>query len=113
VAPFPGDGTTNAVRVSAHDGSEEPRWSRDGREVIYRSGSRWWVVPLDVIDGRATPGRARLLVEGPYLNVPGISWDLHPDGDRLLLIDGPREASVDRIHMIPNWVEELERELRR
>ena len=81
----------------------------DGDAVGYRAGGSWWRVPLR-FDPDPVPGEPELMAEGAFINVVGQSWDLLPDG-RLLVGDGPREATVDRIHMIPHFTTELERRL--
>ena len=109
VARYPIRDGEGAVKVSAHQGAEEPHWSFEGDAVLYRSGGGWWRVPVR-FDPDPVPGRPELVAEGSFINVPGKSWDLLPDG-RLLLGDGPRESTVDRIHMIPNFAAEIERRL--
>jgi len=109
VAPYPPRADEGAVKISAHPGSEEPHWSSDGEAVGYRSGGRWWWVPLS-FGGTVTPGEPELMAEGSFVNVPGKSWDLLPDG-RLLVGDAPRERTSNVIHMIPNFVAEIEARL--
>ena len=70
-------------RVSVN-GGEEPRWSRDGRSIVYRYGTTWF-------EAAFTPGAPpviglpKKLFEGPFINVPGYSLALFPDGRHLLL----------------------------
>jgi serine/threonine-protein kinase len=106
VEPFPETGVQ--YHISAHDNSEEPLWAADGSEIYYRNGSRWWAVPVQ-LEPEFTFGDPELIIEGPYLNVGGRSYDLHPDGERFLMIDVPRVESSDRIHIITNWAAEVER----
>jgi serine/threonine-protein kinase len=108
VEPFPENGEQH--HISVHDNSEEPLWAADGSEIYYRNGSRWWAVPVQ-LEPEFSYGDPELIIEGPYLNVGGRSYDLHPDGERFLLIDVPRVESGDRIHVVTNWVAEMARQV--
>lgn len=103
--PYPPLADGGAIKISTQPNSEEPHWSFDGNAVLYRSGSRWWRAPIRFTPAPAI-GTPEPLIEGAFLNVPGKSWDLLPDG-RLLLADGPRDATVNRINMIPNFISEI------
>jgi len=104
VRPYPGPGSQWQIST---DGGEEPVWSRDGREIFYRNGTRWMVAGV-----RTTPGFTaappKLLFEGPYVNVPGMSYDVAPDG-RFALLQGPPETPVTRLNVVLNWFDELRR----
>ncbi len=78
----------------------DPRvWSRDGRRLFYRNGDRWMVSELGVSRASAPT----LVVQGPYLNVPGLSYDVARDGRLLLLrgIEGLVDAST--IYVVSNF----------
>ena len=108
IEPFVRDG--RRYQISSHDHSEEPLWSADGSTIYYRAGNQWWAVDV-TLEPRFTAGAPRLVLEGAYFNVAGRSFDLHPDGDRFLVIDTPRERTADRIYVIKNWVEEMKRQV--
>jgi dipeptidyl aminopeptidase/acylaminoacyl peptidase len=93
--------------LSAVDG-EEPRWTPDGRAVIYRDRQEWWAVDVDVSGARG-PGRPRLLFRGPYLQVPGMSHAVAADGRRSLVLLGPTGQTTTRLVVVTNWFTELER----
>jgi len=107
VRPYPGPGG-GKWRVST-DGGEEARWSQNGRELVYRFGTQWFVV--DIAAGTEfRAGKPRVLFEGPYINIPGYSYDVSPDGQRLLVVKGSeQELAVGQLHVITNWFEELKR----
>ena len=82
------------------DGGEEPVWSPDGRRLFYRNGDRWMVSELGGVSRASAP---TLVVQGPYLNVPGLSYGVGRDGRLLLLrgIEGLVDAST--IHVVSNF----------
>jgi len=104
VRPFSGPGSQWQISTG---GGEEPVWSRDGKEIFYRNGTKWMAVDVKSVPGfSATP--PRLLFSGPYVNVPGPSYDVGPDG-RFVLIEGPPEAPVTRLNVVLNWFDDLRR----
>jgi serine/threonine-protein kinase len=106
VRPYPGPGGKRQVSTY---GGEEPIWSADGRELFYRNGQKWMVaaVRFEPEFAAETP---RLLFEGPYVNVPGLSYDVTPDGRRFLLLRSAQEETpVTQFHVVLNWLEELRR----
>ena len=104
VRPYPGPGSQWQI---SNGGGEEPVWSHDGKEIFYRNGTKWMVVNVKAgSDFSATP--PRLLFTGPYVNVPGPSYDVGPDG-RFVLIEGPPEAPVTRFNVVLNWFDDLKR----
>ena len=98
-------------RVST-DGGEEPRWRPDGHEIIYRFGSQWFSAAFS--DKPAlTLGASRLLFEGSYVNVPGYSWAMTPDGSRYLLLENPELLQpVTRLTVLTNLFDEIQRRVR-
>jgi hypothetical protein len=63
--------------------------------------------------GRASrPSAATVVVKGPYLNVPGLSYDVARDGRLLLLrgIEGQVDAST--IHVVSNFADAVRRSQR-
>ncbi len=94
-------------QVSRTGGAEEPRWSRDGTKIYYRSGKR-----IMVVDVQTSPeivlGEPRLFYEGNFVNVGGRSYDISADGKRALVIKGPADKA-NSIRIITNWLDEVER----
>jgi serine/threonine-protein kinase len=87
---------------------EEPLWSADGDELFFRRGQDWIGVSISA-GPKFEHGPPRVLFSGPYLNVPGISYDVTPDGNRFLLLKLPEQPPATRIHVVTNWFEELKR----
>jgi serine/threonine-protein kinase len=106
VKPYPA--LTGAWAVSS-DGGEEPIWSRDGRSLYYRNRDQWMEVPISV-DPEFTAGKPRVALEGPFINVPGRSFDISADGNRFLVIlDEGTEEFSRHVEVVLNWFDELER----
>jgi serine/threonine protein kinase/Tol biopolymer transport system component len=109
VQPFPDLGAT--IRVSPNGGTE-PIWSPSGDRLYYRSENGRRVFAVDVISGDPLRfGSEELLFEGSF--EPGVKWgskwDIHPDGDRFLMLQAEYPDPPDGIRVIVNWFDELER----
>jgi len=89
-------------------GGEEPVWSPKGDRIVYRIGQQWLAVDVSTINGFKA-GKAHVIFEGPYLNVPGWSHSFFPDGQRQLLLLGPEEKTSNRLVAVTNWFTELAR----
>jgi eukaryotic-like serine/threonine-protein kinase len=90
------------------DGGEEPIWSRDGKELFYRNGQHWMSVTVST-GPTFDASRPRMIFEGNYLNVSGLSYDVTADGRRFILIRGLDALPAREIHVVLNWFEELKR----
>ena len=108
VKSFPDMGAT--IRVSPN-GGQEPLWSPSGDRLYYRSQSGRQVFAVDVSGDPLRFGREQLLFEGTF--TPGIrwgrKWDIHPDGDRFLMLPMESTQSPQEIRVVLNWFAELER----
>jgi hypothetical protein len=89
-------------------GGEEPVWHPDGR-LVYREGNRWMTVTVP--DGAGTPGTARPLFEGAYVNVLGRSHDVDAAG-RHLLVEAPGATRTHRMTVVSGWARRLMAEVR-
>jgi hypothetical protein len=54
-------------------------------------------------------GPPQLLFEGPYLNVPGVSYDVASDGRFLMLEENFKQTPTLQVQVILNWAEEVKR----
>jgi serine/threonine-protein kinase len=107
VQAFPGPGPRHRVST---EGAREPIWSRDGRELYYRSGDRMMVAVV-ATGTELSVGIPRALFEGRYVMGwgGGQMYDVSPEGERFLMVREPPEAAPTEIRVVLNWVEELKR----
>jgi hypothetical protein len=54
-------------------------------------------------------GEPQVLFQGEYLNVPGRSNDVMPDGQSFVLIRRTPDPTPTRLNVVLNWFEELRR----
>jgi DNA-binding SARP family transcriptional activator len=90
------------------NGGEEPLWSADGKSIVYHWRYAWYSVAVDVRDG-FTFGAPRQLFKGQYVNFPGYSHALMPDGERHLLMRGSDRITTTRVEVITDWLSEVRR----
>ena len=106
VTDFPG---TSIKRRVSTAGGEEPRWSPDGGQILWRFGVNWFSVAFE---GGEEPklGALTTVLSGPYINVPGYSWDGSRDGKRFLVLEN-EEASkpLTELVVIHDFFDEVER----
>jgi DNA-binding winged helix-turn-helix (wHTH) protein/Tol biopolymer transport system component len=94
------------------EGGDRPRWSRNGRRIVYRSGKRMMVV--DVAAGASfTAGQPQVLAAVPFepggLATP--NYDITADGRRLLLITPVKDPPRLPLIVVENWFAELREKL--
>ncbi len=106
VRPYPGPGGKRQISTT---GGEEVLWSRDGHTLYYREGAKFISVAVQTQpDFRGDA--PKVMFEGPYLNVPGVSYDVAPDGQHFLMIEeNQKQATTTQLNVVLNWFEELKR----
>jgi eukaryotic-like serine/threonine-protein kinase len=92
---FPGFAVSRKVSVA---GGEEPVWSPNSDRIFYRYNETFYVTTLDRQTGKLSAPTP--FITGPFVNVPGWSFDVSGDGQRLLLVKGPVETSGKQIRFI-------------
>ena len=91
------------------EGGEEALWSPKGDELFYRNRDAWMAVSV-TWEPTFKAGLPREMFRGPFLNVPGYSEDVAPDGKRFLMLKPEQaETPVTQLHLIVNWAEEVRR----
>jgi serine/threonine-protein kinase len=110
--PFP-DVSSGRWQIS-NGGGVSPRWMPDGRSIAYRAApdfERTMKVPIET-DPALRVGTAELLFEAEIKLTAGVGWDVHPDGERFLMIredGGDDDQVVPEVVLIQNWDVELQR----
>ncbi len=117
VRPFP-EVNKGRWQVSTN-GGDSPLWSRDGRELFYRTGDAVMAVAV-----KAEPAFSfeapKTLFRGAYVSLNlnyGANelkpWDISPDGRRFLMMKEvasggkPATETPRKINIVLNWLEEL------
>jgi hypothetical protein len=109
VRPFPGGDPEWQISDS---GGEQARWSPKGDEIFYRDGTRFMTVPVST-EAEFQAGPPRLLFEGDYFHCHGPSFDVSPDGQRLLVLKPVTGGEpVTELQIVVNWFEELNERMR-
>lgn len=90
------------------DGGSNPAWSADGRELFYREGNRIMVVAVET-GSSFVAGTPEILVDGAYYNPEDNGgFDVSADG-RFLMVRPDPNATGDRLQVVLNWGDELQR----
>jgi serine/threonine-protein kinase len=99
-------------QISHQDGGNEPLWNHDGTELYYRRSGVLMAVSVET-----EPAFRRLSEPVELFSTVGLTgntnhtaYDLMPDGQAFLFIEGPQGTET---HIVINWVEELRRRLGR
>jgi len=90
-------------------GGTQPRWSRDGSEIVFRDALSMIAVAFDGGGARPVLGRPAPLFRQPFtfgqtISVP--NYDVAPGGRFVML---RAEPTVAPFHVILNWTNELQR----
>jgi serine/threonine-protein kinase len=111
VRPFMGSGEKLTIST---EGGNEPVWSRNGKELFYRSGDAMMAVDVTTSPVLGA-GKPRRLFERPY-ELSSALWpdyDVSPDGKRFLVVKVLESSDVPaQINVVLNWTEELKRLVR-
>ena len=96
---------TAGARVKlSNNGGNSPTWSPDGRTLYYLEGLKMMAVALDTDPEFRVLSREPLF-EGEYVQYRwSRQYDLHPDGERFVMIQNPSSGDLE---VIINWFTEL------
>ena len=106
------DGTVGRRWTISVEGGDEPRWSRDGEVIYYRTYERFLAVDVDAAGPDLAPSSPRVVIESLIVEPPGARTEYDISGDGRILVAGLAGIDVSlfsRIHVVVNWFEELER----
>lgn len=119
VRPFPN--VAEGVRKVSTDGGHSPLWSPDGTKLFYLSGDAAMEVSVNTEEGFSC-GEPKILFQksylGDWLTEMGSPWDIHPFGDRFLILKSPetvdQKPATEALHNFTvrmNWREKLKHEV--
>jgi len=103
VRPFPGPGSRVSISI---DGGQQPKWSGQGRELIYWDPGKKQLMAVDIqTSPMLRAGRPEVLFK--LDNVP---WDVTPDGKRFLVVKELKSTANEARSQeaVVNWFEELQ-----
>ena len=110
VVPFPGPGPR--YKISA-DGAANGIWAPDMSAIYYLqkgAESDMWEVKLN-LDGEFSIEKPISLFRGHYYNnyanSRSGSFDIHPDGDRFLMLQNTESEILPSVKVIVNWQQEI------
>jgi hypothetical protein len=83
------------------DGGVEPQWCACGR-VFYRKGNQWFASTVRT-SPQLAPGPPTRAFQTDFIDTSGMSYDISPDGERLLVVKRTEPDIRDRIHIIADW----------
>jgi eukaryotic-like serine/threonine-protein kinase len=90
------------------DGGEQPRWSRTGREIFFRNGTRMMSVAVET-QPRFVAGKPVQLFDAKFDRGGAVGgYDATPDGKKFLMIRSVQPNPTE-IRVVVNWLEELRR----
>jgi len=106
VASWPGMNNRQTVSL---DGGTEPRWTKNGRELVFRHGNEFLAVDVD--PGSTRLGTPQVLFTAPIVRGdPGQrSYDVTADGERFIMVTRPAERASRRVMVITNFFDVIER----
>jgi hypothetical protein len=89
------------VQISAGGGTE-PVWARDGRSIFYRGNARVMQAIVSAEQSFAVQRRDTLFADDYRAEVKAVSYDVFPDGKRLLMQKRAGRSSTEPT-VVFNW----------
>jgi serine/threonine-protein kinase len=100
---------SGARRQISVDGGEQPRWTRGGRELVFRKGEALMAAPVNPATGDA--GKPIQLFRKTQPDRLGVgrtyTYDVTPDGNRFLLALPDYKPNTQPVIVVLNWLQEL------
>jgi Tol biopolymer transport system component/predicted Ser/Thr protein kinase len=110
VRPFPGPGGKWQISTG---GGLYPKWSRNGKELFYRTqDSKLMVLGYSASGDSFHADKPHLWSPGQFIDsgLGNYTFDLHPDGKRFAVLKAPgteQNAAVNKVNFIFNFFNEL------
>ncbi|MCG8605932.1 hypothetical protein MJD09_13195, partial [bacterium] len=107
VRPYPK--SSGGVWKISNGGGRNQVWSPDGKKIYYRNGNEMYGVDVTAKDTFSKGNPKKIFERDSFLPF-GRRWDIHPDGDRFIMIQRSDLAPQEqKIFVIQNFDEELKR----
>jgi len=106
VVPFPGPG---GKWQTSTGGGRDARWSKNGHELFYLSGTALIAVPYTVEKNSFQPGQPQKLFEDLFeVRAPLGSYDVMADGQHFVMfqLNGGRMAAPSGPSVVLNWIDQ-------
>jgi len=113
VRPFPN--VDDGKWQISTDGGREADWGPEGQELFYRGQTHLMVAEIETEPDFSWSSPESVLDTGGYLmQLTGRTYDIHPDGQRFLMIKPATAETTDgeelpQLIVVLNWFEELKR----
>jgi Tol biopolymer transport system component len=99
VEPVPGPGGRRQISI---EGGAQPRWVRNGREIIYRNGTKVMSVPVQ-LRPEFQPGKAVELFDRKFDAGAAVAgYDVSPDGQTFVMTRSERDNPTE-IRVVIGW----------
>jgi Tol biopolymer transport system component len=98
----------DVVRQLSVYGGAEPVWCRESGELFFRRSYQWFATQV-TLHPELSWEPPRLVFETDFIDTPGRSYDVTPDGQRLLVVKRTQKPTRTTLHVVHNWFEELKR----
>ncbi len=94
----------NAIIISNKFEGEEPMWSPNGDEIFYRSSKGLYSVKLNFDEfENVIIGETKLIIDIPWIDNVGIGYDIHPSGDKFLMVVHKEKEVSDNFNIVLNF----------
>ena len=101
-------------RPLSAEGGSQPRWTRGGREVVYRNGDAVMAVSFQPLTGEiGTPSLLFRKADAGRLSGRTVGYDVTPDGSKFLMVVPVERPEAQPIVVRLNWLAELKRKVPR
>ena len=97
-------------QVSSGRGTE-PRWTRGGREIVYRTPDAIMAASFDQVTGEVGAPARVLQVPDPGRADVTVGYDVLPDGSEFLLVIPLQHTGAQATVVVLNWLDELKQKV--
>jgi serine/threonine-protein kinase len=101
IRSYPDGKTSHQVSV---DGGIEPVWCPCG-ELFFRNGSQWLSARIISSQPELRWDPPRPAFQADFIDTPGRSYDVSPDGQRLIVVKRAAAEIPTKVHLVTNWYE--------